>query len=99
MNKDYQFLIGRRFTVAGEIYVVSDLEKDTEHTFVKAHASDDRGAEDGLREILISEAHIATSVVRTFQLRDVIQGLLVDEEIVLFNPTIWHHADTAAPGC
>lgn len=99
MNKDYQFLIGQRFSVAGEIYVVSDLEKGTEHTFVKAHASDDQGAGHALREILIGEAHIATSSVRTFQLRDVIQGLLVDEEIELFNPTIWQHADTAAPAC
>lgn len=73
MTKDYQFLIGQRFAVDGEIYVVRDLTSADDRTYVEVHAS-----ENGMEE--------ESFVSRTFTLGDVIQWLLVDEEIELFNP-------------
>ena len=79
MRKDYQFLIGQRFSVGGEIYVVQDLTKQDEHTYVKAGAAGD--------EIVVSEATQAQlERSQLFKLNEVIQSLLVDEEIELFNP-------------
>jgi hypothetical protein len=69
VKKDYEFLIGHRFSVEGEIYVVRDLTEDEGHTFVQAGSSDK------------NQIH-----PRMFSLSDVIQWLLVDEEIELFNP-------------
>ena len=77
MNKDYQFLIGQRFSMGGEIFVVQDLTKRDEHTYVQAGASIDA--------IVVSEA-TQTQNTQLFKLNDVIQSLLVDEEIELFNP-------------
>ena len=73
MTRDYQFLIGQRFSVAGEIYVVRDLTSAEDQTYVEVLAS-----ESGMEE--------ESSVSRTFTLSDVVQWLLVDEEIELFNP-------------
>ena len=79
MNKDYQFLIGQRFSVGGEVFVVQDLTKRDEHTYVQAGVSTD--------EIVVSEAtQDQTQSSQLFKLNDVIQSLLVDEEIELFNP-------------
>jgi len=39
VKKDYEFLIGQRFSVEGEIYVVRDLTGDAEHTYVRAGCS------------------------------------------------------------
>ena len=79
MNKDYQFLIGQRFSMGGEIFVVQDLTKRDEHTYVQAGASIDA--------IVVSEAtQDQTQNGQLFKLNDVIQSLLVDEEIELFNP-------------
>lgn len=72
MSKDYRFLIGHRFALGGEIYVVQDLGAGNDHTLVKANPS----AEDGT----------ATASCETFSVADVIQALVVDEEIELFNP-------------
>ncbi len=76
MKKDYQFLIGHRFSVGGEIYVVQDLTDQDEHIYVQAQAS----AGD---DIILSEPGKGG---RLFKLNEVIQSLLVDEEIELFNP-------------
>ena len=76
MKKDYQFLIGQRFSVGGEIFVVQDLTHRDEHTYVQAQPS-------GEGEIVLSEPG---SAARLFKLNEVIQSLLVDEEIELFNP-------------
>ena len=71
MKKDYHFLIGQRFSAEGEIYVVQELTA-------------------GEEEVVLVEASIAAPTAaensRTFSLRDVIEWLLVDEEIVLFSP-------------
>ena len=72
MRKDYRFLIGQRFAFAGEIYVVQDLTAADDRTYVQANAS-------------TAEAR-STGGLETFSLSDVIQSLLVDEEIELFNP-------------
>ena len=92
MRKDYQFLIGQRFSVGGEIYVVSDLTRGEEHTYVEANTSErapqtasDYTSEPALAEIVVGEAR-AEAATETFKLSDVIQWLLVDEEIELFNP-------------
>jgi hypothetical protein len=75
MKKDYQFLIGQRFSVGGEIYVVQDLTDRDEQTYVRAAASTD--------DIVLSEPGTSD---RLFSLNEVIQSLLVDEEIELFSP-------------
>ena len=76
MKKDYQFLIGQRFSVGGEIYVIQDLTEQDEHTYVLAQASNEE-------DIILSEPGEGA---RLFKLNEVIQSLLVDEEIELFNP-------------
>lgn len=68
MRKDYQFLVGQRFLVDGEIFVVRELTSTEDVTLVEAHPPE------------------ALDTSRTFALTEVIQGLVVDEEIVLFNP-------------
>ncbi len=79
MRKDYQFLIGHRFSVRGEIYVVQDLTKQDEQTYVKAATCGD--------EIIIREvSEDQPEDTQLFTLNEVIQALLVDEEIELFNP-------------
>ena len=86
-RKDYQFLIGQRFSVGGEIFVVQDLSNRDEHTYVHADVHADLHtdvhteppAED---DIVVSEPGSA----KLFKLNEVIQSLLVDEEIELFNP-------------
>ena len=78
MTKDYQFLIGQRFAVGGEIYVVRDLISADDRTYVEVHASENGASENGTEK--------ESFVSRTFTLSDVIQWLLVDEEIELFNP-------------
>lgn len=80
MKKDYQFLIGQRFSVEGEIYVVRDLIKHDEHIFVRGDVAT---IEDG--EIVVAEAGRELPGL-TFGLNDVIQSLLIDEEIELFSP-------------
>ncbi len=80
MRMDYQFLIGQRFSVGGEIYVVQDVTRQNEHTYVQAGTTVDD-------DIVVSEPQ-GTRVHdgRLFKLNEVIQSLLVDEEIELFNP-------------
>ena len=79
MKKDYQFLIGQRFSMGGEIFVVQDLTKRAGRTYVQADVSGD--------EIVFSEAtNDQTQSSQLFKLNDVIQSLLVDEEIELFSP-------------
>jgi hypothetical protein len=85
MRKDYQFLIGQRFSVGGEIYVVLDLTNQDECTYVQAEA--DSAAEIVLTESCAREQHGAQpGGARIFRLNEVIQSLVVDEEIELFNP-------------
>ncbi len=74
MRKDYQFLIGQRFAFGGEIYVVRDLTAAEDSTYVTANPSAGDEAAHGAADF------------ETFSLSDVIQWLLVDEEIELFNP-------------
>ena len=68
MRRDYRFLIGHAFSVAGETYVVRDLTTRDDHTVVEAGRSDGEASS--------SE----------FSLAEVIERLIVDEEIELFNP-------------
>ena len=68
MNKDYQFLIGQRFSVGGDIYVVRDLTSGEDRTYVEAQLPEQEDSQ------------------QTFSLKDVIEWLVVDEEIELFNP-------------
>ncbi|MEJ2088364.1 MAG: hypothetical protein P8Y69_07795 [Gammaproteobacteria bacterium] len=68
MNKDYRFLVGQRFLVDGETFVVRELTAAEDVTLVEAHHLE------------------ALDSSRTFLLTEVIQGLVVEEEIVLFNP-------------
>ncbi len=75
MKKDYQFLIGKRFSVGGEIFVVQDLSNRDEHTYVHADVHAD-----------VPAAPPAEDNAKLFKLNEVIQSLLVDEEIELFNP-------------
>ncbi len=77
MGKDYHFLIGQRFSVGGEIYVVQDLTNRDEHTYVQADTSPDD-------DIVVCEPQ--RSEGRLFRLNEVIQTLLVDEEIELVSP-------------
>ena len=76
MRKDYQFLIGQRFSVGGEIFVVQDLTNRDEQTYVQAEISRES-------DIVLSEPGCGGKL---FKLNEVIQSLLVDEEIELFNP-------------
>ncbi len=78
MRKDYQFLIGQRFSVGEDIYVVRDLTSRDEHTYVHAQASDCEG-------IVLPEPG-AVDDDRLFNLHEVIQTLVVEEEIELFHP-------------
>ena len=65
--------------MGGEVFVVQDLTKRDEHTYVQAGVSTD--------EIVVSEAtQEQTQSSQLFKLNDVIQSLLVDEEIELFSP-------------
>jgi len=82
MSKDYRFLIGQRFAFGGAIYVVQDLTAAEDRTYVTANPSaedlpDARPGDEGL---------VGEPGFETFSLSDVIQWLLVDEEIELFNP-------------
>lgn len=80
MGKDYHFLIGQRFSVNGEIYVVQGLINTDERTYVQAETSADD-------DIVISESQeLKAQEGHLFELNEVIQTLLVDEEIELFNP-------------
>lgn len=80
MRKDYQFLIGQRFSSGGEVFVVQDLTRREEHTYVQAESS-------VANDIVLSEPQQAEAQTgRLFEVNDVIQSLLVDEEIELFNP-------------
>lgn len=80
MRKDYQILIGQRFSVGGEIHVVQGMIEHDGHIYVQAVTS----PED---DIVVSEPPAASAQEsRLFELNEVIQSLLVDEEIVLFNP-------------
>ena len=78
MNKDYRFLIGQRFSVGGEIYVVEDLKATAERTYVQANTPADQPAR--------GTASGDDDGFRIFALSEVLQWLLVDEEIELFNP-------------
>ena len=78
MNKDYRFLIGQRFSVGGEIYVVEDLKATKERTYVQANTPADQSARNA--------ASGDDDGFRIFALSEVLQWLLVDEEIELFNP-------------
>lgn len=83
MNRDYRFLIGQRFSVAGAVYVVRDLTWVDDRTYVDAITSEEAIAADQLREVTDEREE---PPAQTFNLSDVIQWLLVDEEIELFNP-------------
>ena len=96
MKKDYRFLIGQRFAFGGVTYVVQDLTTCDERTFVQAIASEET-LENGFAGVVGSDVAFpqasanpvavdADAPSETFSLSDVIQWLLVDEEIVLFNP-------------
>ncbi len=89
MKKDYQFLIGQRFTADGETYVVRELVSQEDQVFVLAAVS---SADD--EDIVVSEAG-HEEAVRTFRLNEVIQSLLVDEEIELFSPNYLAALDRA----
>ncbi len=82
MKKDYQFLIGQRFSVDGVTYVVRDLTAAEDRTYVEARSSE---AESEGRDVRRRDPHPQEDA-RTFSLRDVIESLVVDEEIELFNP-------------
>jgi hypothetical protein len=84
MRKDYQFLIGQRFSVGGEIYVVRDLTFQDEFTYVQAEA--ENTVDIVLSEPCTQEQRGTQGGDRIFRLNEVIQSLLVDEEIELFNP-------------
>ena len=84
MRKDYQFLIGQRFSVGGEIYVVRDLTCQDEFTHVQAEA--ENTLDFVLTEPRAQEQRGTQAGDRIFRLNEVIQSLLVDEEIELFNP-------------
>lgn len=82
MRKDYQFLIGQRFSVDGVTYVVRDLTAAEDRTYVEARSSEQEAGERDSRRrdsLPLEDSH-------TFTLRDVIESLVVDEEIELFNP-------------
>ena len=94
MKKDYRFLIGQRFAFGGVIYVVQGLTTNEERTFVQAIATDE-SLENGIGGVVGSDLAFQVTApamvdpdapAETFSLSDVIQWLLVDEEIVLFNP-------------
>ena len=89
MKKDYQFLIGQRFTAEGDIYVVRELTSQEEQVFILA---DVFRTED--EEIVVSEAGQG-DLQRAFKLNEVIQSLLVDEEIELFSPNYLAALDRA----
>ena len=63
-----KFLVGQRFSVGEDIYVVRDLTQGTGPATVEAYISE------------------KVEASRTFPLSDVLERLLVDEEIELFNP-------------
>lgn len=89
MKKDYQFLIGQRFSAEGEIYVVREVVSQEDQFFALASvsSSDDE-------DIVVSEAG-QEEAGRTFRLSEVIQSLLVDEEIELFSPNYLAALDRA----
>ncbi|MEM8769829.1 MAG: hypothetical protein AAGE43_20525 [Pseudomonadota bacterium] len=82
MRKDYQFLIGQRFSVDGVTYVVRELTAAEDRTYVEARSSEQ---ESDARDNRRRDPHPQHDS-RTFTLRDVIESLVVDEEIELFNP-------------
>ena len=82
MRKDYQFLIGQRFSVDGVTYVVRDLTAADDRTYVEARSSEQDSDERDTRRR--NPRPLDDS--RTFTLQDVIDSLVVDEEIELFNP-------------
>lgn len=78
MGTDYQFLIGQRFSIGGEIYVVEELTSRNEQIYVRAQAPDDA-------DIVLCEPTTSGDGL-LFKLTEVIQTLLVDEEIELSHP-------------
>ena len=82
MRKDYRFLIGQRFAFGDAIYVVEDLTAADDRTYVKANPSPTGVPADGA----LTSQPTREADIETFSLADVIQWLLVDEEIELFNP-------------
>jgi len=82
MSKDYRFLIGHRFSVRGEIYVVQDLTSRDDRTYVQAEVQTDT---EDCADIVLREPGTAGNR-RLFRLSEVIQSLLVEEEIELFHP-------------
>ena len=66
MKKDYQFLIGQRFSVAEGIFVVQSLTNQDEHTYVQAQPSQEG-------DIVLSEPGSGGT---RFKLNEVIQALL-----------------------
>ena len=71
MKMDYQLLIGKDFHVGDDVYTVRDVAWTGESALVEA---DVKSARDG-------------SLTRqNFPVGEVLQWLLVDEEIELFNP-------------
>jgi hypothetical protein len=71
MKMDYQFLMGRDFCVGTDVYTVRDIAWQEEFPVVQADVND----------------HARERRARhSFPLAQVLQWLLVEEEIELFNP-------------
>jgi len=76
MKMDYQFLIGRDFSVGEDVYTVRDIAWSDDSALVEAHPRNDQN--------VVSLPNVRGSY--QFPLTQVLQWLLVEEEIELFNP-------------
>ena len=72
---DYQFLIGRDFSVGDDVYTVRDIAWSEDAAFVQAHPKSDQN--------VVPLLNLGNC---QFPLTQVLQWLLVEEEIELFNP-------------
>ena len=75
MKMDYQFLIGRDFSVGEDVYTVRDIAWSDDFALVQAHPKSDQN--------VLALPGIGNC---QFPLTQVLQWLLVEEEIELFNP-------------
>ncbi|MDH3644847.1 MAG: hypothetical protein OES38_22270 [Gammaproteobacteria bacterium] len=75
MKMDYQFLIGRDFSVGDDVYTVRDIAWSDDSALVQAHPKND--------QMPLALPNVGN---RQFPLTEVLQWLLVEEEIELFNP-------------
>lgn len=77
MKTDYQFLIGRDFFVGEDVYTVHNVAWNEELAFVQAGAKDSTPTSSVLPD---------AAARGRFPVNQVLQWLLVEEEIELFNP-------------